>query len=337
MTARIQAIDYYLPEQIVDNNVLASEFKEWDAEKIEGKTGIKQRHIAAPTQCASDLAVAAAQKLLKTTAVSPEAIDFLLFCSQSPDYPLPTTACLLQHRLGLPNSCGALDFNLGCSGYIYGLSLAKGLIETGQCRNVLLLTAETYSKYIHPTDRSVRTIFGDAAAATLVSESRTGMGAIGPFVLGTDGSGAENLIVRTGASRQSVVQDATLVTDETGSTRTVNHLFMNGPEIFNFTLRVVPNTVSKLLEKAGKEAQEIDLWVFHQANLFMLEHLRKKLQIPREKFLVHIADCGNTVSATIPIALREASSAGRLSPGNLVMLVGFGVGYSWGGTLVRWE
>ena len=340
MQAAIKAIAYHLPMQVLTNSALADAFPEWPAAKIEEKTGIVTRHIAASDECASDLGVHAAEKLFASGVCQPQDIDYLLFCTQSPDYFLPTTACILQQRLGLPQTAGALDFNLGCSGFVYGLGLAKGLIETGQARRVLLITAETYSKFIHPGDKSVRTLFGDAAAATLLEDMQdtvdVPMPLIGPFIFGTDGSGADNLIVPTGGVRASTVPEAPTLVDVHGNSRTVNHLYMDGPEILTFTLRTVPQTVHQLLQRAQKTLADIDLFVFHQANQYMLEHLRKKLKIPREKFVVALRDCGNTVSATIPIALSHAQCDGSLQPGHLVMLIGFGVGYSWGGTLVRW-
>lgn len=252
-----------------------------------------------------------------------------MFCTQSPDYFLPTTACLIQQRLGIPTACGALDYNLGCSGFVAGLGLAKGLVETGQAKKVLLLTADTYSKHMDPSDRSVRTIFGDAGAATLVELSETeGESPIGPIVYGTDGSGARNLIVRSGAMREP---------KGSGEVGAHDRLFMDGAEVFNFTIQVVPNCVQGLLERAGRKPEDIDLYVFHQANAYMLEHLRKRIQIPQEKFYVSMSDCGNTVSSTIPIALKRACLDGRLASGNQVMLVGFGVGYSWAAALVRWQ
>ena len=336
MQACIKATTYYLPEQVLDNHRLALELGAWTAEKIELKTGIRNRHIVRDDEYASDLAVKAAQKLFAQGACHPGDIDFLLLCTQSPDYVLPTTACLLQSRLGLAQSCAALDFNLGCSGFIYGLGLAKGLIESGQARNVLLITADTYSKYIHPQDRSVRTIFGDAAAATLISRTESEECMIGPFVYGTDGTGGENLIVQTGGTRRPPAINPPLAEDSDGNKRTINNLYMNGPEIFNFTLRVVPQTVKELLKSSGRQIEEIDYFVFHQANHFMLEHLRKKLTVPAEKFCVSMKDCGNTVSSTIPIALDGLHRERKIHPGDLLMLVGFGVGFSWGGTLVRW-
>jgi 3-oxoacyl-[acyl-carrier-protein] synthase-3 len=211
------------------------------------------------------------------------------------------------------------------------------LIETDQAQGVLLITAETYSKFIHPGDKSVRTLFGDAGAATLVRGVAGDGEFIGPFVYGTDGSGAGNLIVPTGGMRRRAAPaDEEPALDADGNLRTSANLYMNGPEIFIFTLRAVPKLVQELLSRSGKELADIDLFVFHQANLYMLEHLRKKLKIPAEKFFVGMRECGNTVSCTIPIALKQAAGQGRLKAGDLVMLVGFGVGYSWGATLVRW-
>jgi 3-oxoacyl-[acyl-carrier-protein] synthase-3 len=338
MQAAIAAIEYALPEKVVSTADLSAEFPEWSVDKIDQKTGISERHVAAPDECASDLAVAAARKLFDSGACRPDSVDYLLFCTQSPDYLLPTTACLLQNRLGIPKTAGAMDFNLGCSGYVYGLGLAQGLILSGQASTVLLLVAETYSKYLNPRDRSVRTIFGDAGAATLLSASDAPEPLIGPFVYGTDGSGGPNLIVPAGGSRlPRSAQTAVAVEEEGGNVRSRNNLYMNGAEIFTFTLDVVPQAVETLLKKAGHELADINLVVFHQANRYMLDHLRKRLKIPPEKFEVVMSHCGNTVSATIPIALKHAALEGRLPNGALVMLVGFGVGYSWGATLLRWS
>lgn len=343
MDCCIKAIEYHLPEGVLTNRELSEAFPGWTAEKILSKTGISERRVAAEHECASDLAVAAARKLFESGACRPEDVDYLIFCSQTPDYLLPSTACLLQDRLGLPESIGALDVNLGCSGFVYGLGLAAGLIATGQARNVLFLTADTYSKLIHPGDRSIRTLFGDAAAATLVGPAsedarRPIPPGIGPFVVGTDGKGAGNLIVPTGGLRQPRTggEPPPPEPDENGNLRTADNLYMNGAEIFNFTLRIVPRLVTSLLAKAGLDARDIDLFVFHQANLYMLQHLRKKMEIPPEKFSVAMGHCGNTVSSSIPIALKEEWTAGRLKPGDRVVLVGFGVGYSWGAVLVRW-
>ncbi len=335
MKAFLAAIRTTLPETVLDNEQLASQYEGWSADKIYAKTGIRTRRIAAPDECASDLAVRAVKKLAEDTGIERSSIDYLLCCTQTPDYILPTTACVLQHRLGLPISCGALDFNLGCSGYVYGLGLAKALIDSGQATTIILITSDTYSKLLNPADKSVRTLFGDGAAATLVV-GREQESLIGPFVYGTDGAGAGNLIVPTGGMRRSIVAEAELVSDESGNARTVNDLYMNGAEIFNFTLRMVPDAITKLLNKTGISMEQVDLFVFHQANRFMLDHLRRKLHIPEEKFVFAMEYVGNTVSSSIPMALEHAETQGQLKPGALVMLVGFGVGYSWAATLIRW-
>lgn len=325
--AIIAGLEYYLPEQTLSNEQLAAEFPEWGAEKIAEKTGIQTRHIAAQDELSSDLAAAAARKLFASGAVSARDIDHVIFCTQTPDFALPTSACLLQHRLGIPTTAGAFDFSLGCSGYVYGLSLAKGLIESAQASRVLLLTGETYSKLLDPADKTVRTIFGDAGSATLITGSDDiSEAAVGPFFFGTDGSGGANLICHRGGFRGAVAEAAGR-----------DALWMNGPEIFNFTLKVVPQAVEGVLKKAQLGLEDIDLFVFHQANRYMLDHLRKKLKVPEHKFVYAMAHCGNTVSSTIPIALVEAMRMGTLKAGMRVMLVGFGVGYSWGATLVQWQ
>lgn len=334
--AALQGIAYHLPEAVLSNEQLAEDFPDWDVSKIEKKVGIVERRMAAADECSSDLGVKAAEKLFAAGVCQPDDIDFVLFCTQSPDYFLPTTACMVQQRLGIPTSAGALDFNLGCSGFVYGLSLAKGLVETGQASNVLLITAETYSKFVHPGDKSVRTLFGDAAAASLVTAVDSDHETIGPFVFGTDGSGAENLIVPAGGMRQPLSATTGEVhTDAQNNTRSAEHLYMNGAAIFTFTLRMVPQTVKALLDKAALPLDEIDRFVFHQANQYMLQHLRRRLKIPEDKFVLALRHCGNTVSSTIPIALRDARDQGQIQPGQKVMLVGFGVGLSWGATLLE--
>jgi 3-oxoacyl-[acyl-carrier-protein] synthase III len=338
--AAVTAITVHLPERVETSADLAAEFPGWPVAKIEKSTGIAARHIAAPGECASDLAALAAQKLFASGVCTPGDIDFLLFCTETPDHLLPPSACLLQHRLGLRTSAGAMDFNLGSSGYVYGLALAQGLIETQGLRHVLLLTADTYSKIIHPADKSTRTIFGDAAAATLISAvpvQENGMKPMGPFVFGTDGRGATNLIVPAGGMREPhSAATATEQTDESGNIRSRDHLFMDGGEIFSFTLSAVPKMLAQIYAASGKTKEDVDLFVFHQPNQSMLETLRKQAGIPPERFAVHVRECGNTVSATIPLALQAAAEQNQLRPGMQVLLAGFGVGYSWASTILRW-
>ena len=329
MASFIKAISYYLPDTLVSNQNLVEEFPEWSVDKIAKKVGVVNRHVVAEGQCASDLAEQAARKLFLENDIDKNYIDFILLCTQSPDYFLPTTACLLQERLGLSMHCGALDFNLGCSGFVYGLALAKGLIESYAAKNVLLVTAETYSKHMHNRDKGNRTIFGDAAAATLVSTS--GFAEIGSFDLGTDGSGAQNLIVKSGAMRYPNRFDD-IAFDKSGNPVSSDHLYMNGSEIFNFTLETVPDLVENVLRKNGVDKNSVDVYVFHQANKYMLDCLFDLMEIEEEKAFVFMSEVGNTVSSTIPIALNEAKREQRLF-GN-VLIAGFGVGDSWGGCML---
>lgn len=334
MNAYIKDIAYYLPQREVANEEIVRDFPEWSVEKIASKVGVDKRHVAAYDETATDMAIKAAEKLFQQGKIQKEQIDYVLFCTQSPDYKLPTSACIIQHRLELKKNIGAIDFNLGCSGYVYGLSLAKGLITGKIATNILLLTGETYNKYLHEKDKGNRTIFGDAATATVIGTS--GIAQIGEFSLGTDGSGAENLIIKTGASRLPYKQDD-LVFDENGNPVSSDYLYMNGSEIFTFTLDNVPPLVNDTLAKNGMEKENINQYVFHQANKYMLNVLRKKLNISPEQFYHCLAKCGNTVSNSIPIALREAIDDGTIHEQCYVLIAGFGVGYSWGGCILKFD
>ena len=328
MKAFIKDIAYYLPEAVLTNEQIAEMFPEWSAEKVANKVGITERHISASDETATDMAYKAAEALF-AQGIDRSCVDFVLLCTQSGDYFLPSSACLLQDRLGLSKHCGALDFNLGCSGYEYGLAMAKGLIMAGIAKNILLLTAETYTKYIHPRDKGNRTIFGDGASASLISTE--GFAEIGEVVVGTDGSGAENLIVRSlGARHKELLNDLRISEEGLVSG---DHLYMHGGNVFDFTADVVPPMVEELLRKSGLEQDDVDLWIFHQANKYIINYLRKLLEIDKEKFYLYMEHVGNTVSSTIPIAMVEARREGRLK-GN-VLLAGFGVGLSWGGVMLK--
>ena len=332
MGAYIKAISYYLPERVVTNEDLVKEFPEWDVEKVYSKVGVNERHLAGEAETAGDLAEKAALRLFEEYQVSPSDIDFLLLCTQSPDYRLPSTACILQDRLGIPTSAGAFDYDLGCSGCIYGMAVAKGLIAAGLASNVLLLTAETYTKYLHPDDKSNRTIFGDGAAACLIAKEK-GLAEIGDFVFGTDGSGADNLMVKTQGSRFPE-RTGLSTEDDDGHVNREDYLYMNGSAIFNFTLEQVPPMMKQLLEKSGLEKDDIDYYVFHQANKYMLSTLRKICGISKDKFHIDLEHTGNTVSSTILISLKDCLDQSLIQPGMKVMASGFGVGLSYGGTLL---
>lgn len=330
--AYIKGISYYLPEKVMTNEELVQEFPEWSVDKVAKKVGVYSRHLAVEDETAGDMAEKAARKLFEEYGVSPKDIDFVLLCTQSSDYFLPSTACILQDRLGIPTSAGALDYNLGCSGCIYGLAMAKGLIAGGIAKNVLLLTAETYNKYLHPSDKSNRSIFGDGAAACLISTE--GIAEIGDFCLGTDGSGAKHLIVETGAARHKAATGKETMDDD-GHVRREDYLYMDGSAIFNFTLDAVPAMMKEVLEKNKMEKDDVDYYVFHQANKFMLNTIRKVCVLPKDKFYVNLETTGNTVSSTVMIGLKQCLEAGTIHEGMKVMVAGFGVGLSWGGTILK--
>ena len=334
--AKLRAIASAFPAGVLGNEELARLFPGWTAEKIHTKTGISERRIAAPDETAADLAYAAALRLFEREDVDAGSIDFLLFCTQTADHRLPATCCSLQLRLGLRRDCGALDINIGCSGFVYGLALAKSLIETGLASRVLLLTADTYSKLVHPLDRSVRTLFGDAAAATLVDAVDAETALIGPFVFGTDGTGMERLIVPAGGMRRPASADtAVAAMDVGGNTRSPEQLFMDGAAIMEFSLAEVPKAVNRLLAQSGTTLEDFDSFVFHQASRLVLEALRRKLHLPVDKFVIHLEHCGNTIASSIPIALEQVMR-NHPAPGR-AMLVGYGVGYSWAATMIHYH
>lgn len=327
--AYIKAIAHYVPDTVIDNETLSNEFKVWSADSIKHKLGIDKRHIAG-NETTSDLAIKSAEELFSKYNISRNDIDFILLCTQSPDYVLPTTACIVQHKLDIPTTAGALDFNLGCSGYVYGLAIAKGLIQSNVAKNILLITSETYSKYIHKQDRANKTIFGDAATSTLISTD--GFAEILDFELGTDGSGYDKLIVKNGGSNHPD-KDGIDNIDSFNNITNPNNLYMDGPAIFQFTSVAVPKLVNSILQKHNLIIDDLDLTIFHQANSFILEHLRKKIGIPKEKFYIYINEHGNTVSSTIPIALEHAYENNKIN-GN-ILLTGFGVGLSWAACMLQ--
>lgn len=322
--AAIGPVAVHYPEKVETNEQLQQEFPSWDMTLIFEKTGIAVRRIAAPGECASDLGVAAAEKLFTERNIDPKSIDFLLFCTQTPDYPLPTTACLMQSRLGLPTSCGALDFNLGCSGYVYGLALADGLIRGGSVERILLITAETYTKYIHPTDRSLRTIFGDGAAATLIEASDAP--SLMAFSYGTDGEGADTLLATEGGARRP--EDAH---QPRHRKRWPSALYMDGPSLITFSVAEVPKLVDRVLKTANLDRDCVDFFILHQATKKLMLELQKTLDVPDDRVPILLEQCGNTVSSTIPILIDHLRREQRLTAGMRSVVVGFGVGLSWAG------
>ena len=329
--AYLKAISYYTPSNVVSNEDLQKSLTDVDVEKIAKQVGVESRPVVKENQAASDLAVEAAKKLFMEYEMSPNEIDFVIFCTQGPDYFFPSSSCIIQDKLGVPNTAGAFDFNLGCSGFVYGLAIAKGLVHVGVASNVLLLTADTTSRYLHITD-SNRILFGDAAAAAVISKS--GFAKIEEFVLGTDGSGFDNLITRTGGYRHKD-KTGNVSIDDSGQKCYDDYFYMNGNNIFNFTVDLIPELIKDTVAKNNLSKDDVDYYVFHQANKYMLNTLRKINKIPKEKFFVDLSDTGNTTSSTIPVGLKKAMTNGDLHEQMNVMIAGFGVGLSWGATILK--
>jgi len=338
MKSYIKAISYHLPEKVLTNDDLAAAFPDLKIDDLTRLTGVKNRHIAADNETASDLAFQAAKKLFEEHNIHPDEIDHVIFCAQGADFITPSTACVLQDRLGISQNAGSLDINQGCTGFIYSLSVANGLIATGNAKNVLLLTSVNISELIHPKDKSNRAIFGDGAAATLVSlNENTSKSEIGNFVFGTDGKGFDAIIIKDGGARYPYLQhQAEDFVDEAGNIRNDRNFYMNGAKVFTFSVEMVPVMIKQLYEKAGISDQDVDLYVLHQANQIILESIFRKMKIPKEKTLYHLENSGNTVASTIPIALYHAISDGRVKRGDTMILAGFGVGFSWAGCVVKY-
>jgi 3-oxoacyl-[acyl-carrier-protein] synthase III len=335
--AYISEIAHYLPENVLSNEHINQEHPEWSADKISSKTGIFNRHISGENEFSSDLGIKAAQKLFKKKNVEKEDIDFLIFCTQSPDFLIPTTACIVQDKLCLNNNIGAIDINMGCSGYLYGLSYANGLILSGQAKNILLITSETYSKLINPEDKSNKTIFGDGATASLISEKPNTLmsGKIQKFSFYTQGSGYDKLMVKNGGIKYKHLTAKDEFDIDGNYIKNDDYLFMDGKSVFQFTSFKVPPFIDRLLILNNLDLDTIDLFIFHQANVFMMNYIRKRCKIPEDKFHVFIKNCGNTVSSSVPLALEDALIKNKIKKGSRVLLAGFGVGLSISGTIIQ--
>lgn len=331
---------YYLPERLLTNEDLAAEYNdpEWSAKKIFRKTGVKVRHIADDGMVTSDMLERSAHKLFDEYSISPEDIDFVILCTQTPDYIMPGTAVIMQDRLGIPQTAGAFDINLGCSGYIYGLVIAKSLIVSGAARRVLLCTSEMSATTGITAPVSARILFSDSATTTLLTADN--ICEIGRSVLGTDGSGAPFMCAQHGGMvspiNANTYKKVFESRDENGEIIGQYHDMMNGPEVFAFTLRTVPGLVRDTLAANGLTIDDVDHVIFHQANLLILNALAEMMDLPREKVIFDIEEVGNTSSNSIPITLKRAMEREpeRFGPGTKVLLAGFGVGYSWGGTVL---
>lgn len=335
MPVGIKHIEYYLPERIVTNDDLSREFPEWEIDKVAAKTGVYSRHIAAPGETALDLSIKAAEKLIRESGINKDEIGGIIYCTQSPDYILPSNSFLLHKHLKLPLSVMSFDVNLACSGYIYGLAIAKGLIESKIANNILFVTADTYSRFINKGDRSTRTLFGDGAAVSLIAH-RDEPGIL-DIELASSGNEYDTFYVPAGGCRlplDGTTSDESR--DQTGNVRSKENIYMNGFAVWKFISSTVPQQIKSLLGKNNLTQDDIKTFFFHQASKLTLDSLRQSLKMEPEKMFFNMQEIGNTVSASIPIAMKDAEISGRLKRGDTVLLSGFGVGLSWGSLILKY-
>jgi len=335
MNIQIAAIAYHLPTNIVSNVDLQQTNPDWEMERLAQKTGVYNRHRAADNETAYDLALKACEKLFEGNEVLKQSIDGIIFCTQSPDYIMPSNAFLLHKSLNFKQSVFAFDYNLACSGFIYGVTIARGFIATSLAKNILLVTADTYSKYIHPADRSASILFGDGAAATLISAQQTE--GIIDVILASSGKDFDSFYIPAGGCRLPKSDNTAIAEiDTSGNTHTPENIYMNGFGVWKFIASVVPKQINELLNRNNFSVDDIDLFIFHQASKMTLDSLMKTLKLNNEKVFINIGNVGNLVSASIPVAIKDAEASGKLKRGDLILLSGFGVGLSWGTIIMRY-
>ncbi|GAA3736208.1 ketoacyl-ACP synthase III [Flavobacterium ginsengisoli] len=338
MDAYINGISYYLPEKAITNDELQEIFPEWEVDKVASRIGVEKRYLSSTTEFTSDLAIAAANKLIEDYNIDKSSVDYLIICSQTPDYLLPATSCIVQDKTGLPKSIGALDINLGCSGYIYGLGFAKGLIFSGQAKNIIFVTSETLTKFIHQDDKANRALFGDAATATFITSEPNKdffSAKIKNFKYGTDGSGYDKLIIKNSAGHLNKKESNSILDDDGNFVLNDDYLYMNGTEIFNFTAFEIPKLIKNILDVNNLTLDDLSMTVLHQANSFMLDFIRKRSGIASEKMYINLLETGNTLSSTIPIALCKLIENNQIKEHNKILLSGFGVGLSMAGVIIE--
>ena len=321
MTVFMRGVTYHLPETILTNADLVRVNPTWNEESLFRKTGIRERRVAAAHETSTDFAEHSVRRLIQETEIDPADIDVLIFCTQTPDYLIPASSCVLHRRLGLSSRCGVFDFNLGCSGFTYGLWLSRSLIESRSARNVVLVVGDTLSRECASGDQVTVPIFGDGAGAALITcESRKAIAEVGPTLVGTDGRGWEHLKIVGGGSRSPAGK---------------RQIEMNGAEIFNFTLTAVESAISQLLAELDMTWDQIDRFLLHQANGFILETLRRRMKLSAERCPIDVVETGNTSSASLPVLLRRCLDRGDVAAGHQCILAGYGVGYSWAITTLK--
>lgn len=335
MGLTVNQIEYYLPERVITNEDLAKENPDWDIERIEKKSGVKSRHVAELGQTALDLAIKAVEKVLSAGMVSKDEIQAIIFCTQSPDYIMPSNSFLIHKYFNFDEDVWTLDYNLACSGYIYGLAISKGIVAAGLAKKILLITAETYSKYINPKDRSTSILFGDAAAASIISDDKER--GIVDVILSSSGEKFDTFYIPAGGCKmpRNTHTKETIV-DHSGNVRNMENIHMNGFAVWQFISKKVSEQINKLLIRNNLNVLDIDLFIFHQASQLTLDSLVKMLKINEDKVFFNLENIGNTISSSIPIALKDAEDNGRLKKGDLILLSGFGVGLSWGSIIMKY-
>lgn len=331
----LEAVAYALPDRVLTNDELAASYPEWGFERLEGRTGVRARHIVEGNETALDLAFKACEALFANEDLVPGDMDALVFCTETPDHVIPHNSALLHGRLDLPTSVLSFDINLGCSGFPYGLEIARSLIAGGTANKVLFVTADTYSRLINPGDRATRVLFGDGAAVTVLGKCAPGHGII-DVTLATAGKQYRRFMVPAGGSRTPRSESTSISeSDRSGNIRSPEDIKMDGLGVLSYFNSVIPPSVTDLLQRNNLEISDIDAFVFHQASAAALDSLQKALKIPDEKFIREMIDTGNLVSASIPVTLKLAMGKGRIKRGDLVVFCGFGVGLSWGSALVK--
>lgn len=335
-SVKIVAVSYHLPEKVVSNLDLMQEHPDWDMRKLESKTGINSRHVAADGETAFDLGLKACIKLIADHDLEKDSIDAVIFCTQTPDYVMPYNASLLHGALGLRSDVRAFDVSLACSGYTYCLDIARGMAATNAAKNILIVTADTYSKLIHSGDRSVRALFGDGAAATLLRAVPMEECGVIDVSCGTHGPSHNRFIVEAGGFRMpKSVDTKKTVRDVNGNVRSQEHIRMDGLGVLSFFNSKIPGDITGLLTRNQLRTDDVDCFIFHQASEMALEALQKALRLKDEQVIRAFSDTGNLVSASIPTALARAQAQGKIGRGNLLVLSGFGVGLSWANILMR--
>lgn len=321
--ACIRAICSSVPTTRFDNLSDSTAFPPEEVDKVVKMAGVRTRHLASDTMCSSDLCVAAARRVLESLAWSPDSVDALIFVTQTPDYLLPSTSCLAHQRLGLSDRCAAFDVGLGCSGYPYGLWLASMMLAGGGLKRVLLLHGETPSRFSDNTDRAVALLFGDAGSATAIESGNTANARPWWFSLHTDGTGWRDLIIEGGGFRDRTPTDPRKL-----------YVAMNGANIFNFTIKRVPSLVEETLAGSSTTEAEIDYFILHQSNQFIMRHLAKKMKVPDSKIPYTIHRFGSAGGPSIPLTLTQGGLQRPSDRALRLLLVGYGVGLSWGSALI---